>query len=193
MASVDALWQLAINDPHLMRLGHFLASTSGREGSEEQLEISFMEESWLSWVKIEQVMEPGFGKRPFVIISSSHLGLHSACPFFALKQEQVSIEEFWIQLSNFCIFDQEKKKVTCHHCNLYVCTQDCNGCDRGSESDFQSPRPALVISKSEHFSGYSLLSRLVLTGLVGRHLRRCPTRSLLRTLNNGRRQRREGA
>ena len=110
MASVDALWQLAINDPHLMRLGHFLASTSGREGSEEQLEISFMEESWLSWVKIEQVMEPGFGKRPFVIISSSHLGLHSACPFFALKQEQVSIEEFWIQLSNFCIFDQEKKK-----------------------------------------------------------------------------------
>ena len=98
MVSVDALWQLAINDPHLMRLGHFLASTSGREGSEEQLEISFMEESWLSWVKIEQVMEPGFGKRPFVIISSSHLGLHSACPFFGLKQEQVTIKEF---ISNY--------------------------------------------------------------------------------------------
>ena len=92
MASVDALWQLAINDPHLMRLGEFLARTSGREGNEDQLEISFLEESWLCWVKIEQVVEPGFGKRPFVIISSSRLGSHSACPFFALKQEQVSIE-----------------------------------------------------------------------------------------------------
>ena len=111
MASVDALWQLAINDPHLMRLGHFLASTSGREGSEEQLEISFMEEPLLSWVKIEQVMEPGFGKRPFVIISSSHLGLHSACPFFAVKQEQVSIEEFWIQLSISASLTRRRKKL----------------------------------------------------------------------------------
>ena len=94
MTSVDALWQLAINDPHLVRLGQFLARQSGREGFEEQLETSFLEESWLSWLKIEQVVEPGFGKRPFVIISSSHLGLHSACPFFALKQEQVIIEVF---------------------------------------------------------------------------------------------------
>ena len=89
MASVDALWQLAINDPHLMRLGQFLAWTSGREGCEEQLESSFMEEPWLSWLKIEQVVEPGFGKRPFVIISGNQLGSHSACPLFALKQKQV--------------------------------------------------------------------------------------------------------
>ena len=103
MASVDALWQLAINDPHLMRLGEFLARQSGREGCEEQLETSFLDESWLSWVKIEQVAERGFGKRPFVIISSSHLGLHSACPFFALKQEQVTIEVFisYYQISAF--------------------------------------------------------------------------------------------
>ena len=99
MASVDARWQLAINDPHLMRLGHFLARTSGREGCEEQLELNFMEESWLSWLKIELVVEPGFGKRPFVIISGNQFGLHSACPFFALKQEQVTIVEVvWIQL-----------------------------------------------------------------------------------------------
>ena len=93
MTSVDALWQLAINDPHLVRLGQFLARQSGREGCEEQLELSFMEESWLSWLKIEQVVEPGFGKRPFVIISGSQSGSHSACPFFALKQEQVTIVE----------------------------------------------------------------------------------------------------
>ena len=104
MASIDALWQLAINDPHLMRLGQFLARNSGREGSEDELEISFMGESWLSWLKIEQVVEPGFGKRPFVIISGNQLGSHSACPFVALKQKQVSIKVFRIQLSNFCIF-----------------------------------------------------------------------------------------
>ena len=96
MASVDALWQLAINDPHLVRLGQFLARQSGREGFEEQLETSFLEESWLSWLKIEQVMEPGIGKRPFVIISSSQLGSHFACPFFALKQKQVSIDVFFV-------------------------------------------------------------------------------------------------
>ena len=104
MVSVDALWQLAINDPHLMRLGEFLARTSGREGSEDELESSFLDESWLSWLKIEQVVEPGFGKRPFVVISGNQLGSHSACPFFALKQKQVSLKVFWIQLSNFCIF-----------------------------------------------------------------------------------------
>ena len=94
MASVDALWQLAINDPHLMRLGQFLARTSGREGCEDELESSFLDESWLSWLQIEQVVEPGFGKRPFVIISSSQLGSHFACPFFAFKQKQVSIDVF---------------------------------------------------------------------------------------------------
>ena len=98
MASVDALWQLAINDPHLLRLGEFLARQSGREGCDKQLETSFMEESWLSWVKLVMVVEPGFGKRPFVVISGNKLGSHSACPFFAMKQEQVSIEVFWIQL-----------------------------------------------------------------------------------------------
>ena len=91
MASVDALWQLAINDPHLMRLGQFLAWISRREGCEEQLESSFMEEPWLSWLKMEQVVEPGFGKRPFVIISGNQSGSHSACPFFALNQKQVTI------------------------------------------------------------------------------------------------------
>ena len=45
MVSVDALWQLAINDPHLMRLGEFLARTSGREGSEDELESSFLVET----------------------------------------------------------------------------------------------------------------------------------------------------
>ena len=104
MASVDALWQLALNDPHLMRLGEFLARTSGREGSEDELESSFLEESWLSWLKIDQVVEPGFGKRPFVVMSGNQLGSHSACPFFTLKQKQVSIKVFWIQLPNFCIF-----------------------------------------------------------------------------------------
>ena len=104
MASVDALWQLAINDPHLMRLGQFLARTSGREGCEDELESSFLDESWLSWLKIEQVVEPGFGKRPFVIISGNQLGSHSACPFFALKQKQVSTKVFRIQAPNFGIF-----------------------------------------------------------------------------------------
>ena len=88
MASVDALWQLAVNDPHLIRLGEFLARQSGREGCDEEMESSFMEEAWLSWLKLEIVTEPGFGKRPFVIICNQ-FGSHSACPFSALKQKQV--------------------------------------------------------------------------------------------------------
>ena len=93
MVSVDALWQLAITDPHLMRLGEFLARQSGREGVDEQLESSFLEERWLSWIKLEMVEEPGFGKRPFVIICNK-LGSHAACPFSALKQKQVCTEIF---------------------------------------------------------------------------------------------------
>ena len=88
MASVDALWQLAINDPHLIRLGEFLARQSGREGCDEEMESSFMEEAWLSWLKLEMVTEPEFGKRPFVIICNQ-FGSHSACLCSALKQKQV--------------------------------------------------------------------------------------------------------
>ena len=94
MASVDILWQLALNDPHLMRLGEFLARQSGKEGYDEQLETSYLKEGWLSWLKLEMVVEPGFGKRPFVIIASNQLAPHSACPYFASKHQQVSIELF---------------------------------------------------------------------------------------------------
>ena len=57
MATVEALCRLAVDDPHLIRLGQFLASSS--LGSEDELETSFVEEPWLSWLKIEFVEEPG--------------------------------------------------------------------------------------------------------------------------------------
>ena len=57
MATVEALCRLAVDDPHLIRLGQFLASSS--LGSEDELETSFAEEPWLSWLKIEFVEEPG--------------------------------------------------------------------------------------------------------------------------------------
>ena len=84
------VWDEAIGDRHLKRLGKFLAEQEkGWEGKEDfdHLEQKFLEEPWLNWVKVVMVADPQNSPRPFVLMSLIKEQPHMRCSFYKLTSE----------------------------------------------------------------------------------------------------------
>ena len=86
------VWQMAVRDPHLLRLGHFLRHLEGAEESArlgldieenlERVEEDFLLEPWKEGLTIVKVEHPAGGVKPFVLVSTISSNAHKDCPIF---------------------------------------------------------------------------------------------------------------
>ena len=92
--ATNFMWNMALKDPHLMRLGEYLAQIEGEVGMEEQLEEAFLNEPWMNWFKIIKVVNPELQAKPFICLWSNKDQPHTTCTFFKLcsggQKKQVS-------------------------------------------------------------------------------------------------------
>ena len=76
------MWELALADPHLVRLADWLAHTEGEEHySRWQLERAYLEEPWMCDLEVITVVHPSYWTVPFVQIWSNKEGPHAKCGF----------------------------------------------------------------------------------------------------------------
>ena len=76
------MWELALADPHLVRLADWLAHTEGGEHySRWQLERAYLEEPWMCDLEVITVVHPSYWTVPFVRIWSNKEGPHATCGF----------------------------------------------------------------------------------------------------------------
>ena len=96
---VKKVWDMALQDPHLVRLGDYLCNLEGREyvnmfqhdaGHKEAMERSFMSEPWKVGVTIVKVVDPSFHSRPFVLMWNNKSRDHASCPISNLVDEKSS-------------------------------------------------------------------------------------------------------
>jgi hypothetical protein len=84
MLSTEDIWAMALQDPHFMRLGRFLAQHENQPGKEDALEQSFKEEPWLNWIKLIHVVDPQMCLKPFVILWDNKAPPHTNCAFYKM-------------------------------------------------------------------------------------------------------------
>ena len=87
----------ASGDPHLMRLGHYLAWVDRHAGwtldDIEYLEDQFQEEPWMNWVQVVMADGPEKSDAPFVLLANSDTNnqrSHANCP---INNKTVSREQ----------------------------------------------------------------------------------------------------
>ena len=81
-----------MEDPHLMRLGHYLQHLEGEqeitrlledeEVGMEELEKAFLEEPWKDGLSIVKVVEPTGSTKAFIEIANMKANDHQSCPFY---------------------------------------------------------------------------------------------------------------
>ena len=102
MMASSGVWKIAIEDPHLKRLGEYLASLeTGWDWKDfDWLECKFMEEPWLNWVKIVMVKNPANVAKPFVVLSNTKGQPHLNCLLHEAlcEEDKVPMEYFAINL-----------------------------------------------------------------------------------------------
>ena len=82
---VQRVWELALADPHLVRLQDWLAHTDGEEHySREELERAYLEEPWMCDLDVIYVVDPNYWRVPFVQIWSNKEEPHATCGFAQL-------------------------------------------------------------------------------------------------------------
>ena len=81
---------MALVDPHLKRLGEYLASVEiGWDWEDfDSLEQQFMEEPWLDWAKIVMVKNPENVSKPFLLLSNTKGKSHTECPLHNAFSEE---------------------------------------------------------------------------------------------------------
>ena len=80
------MWELALADPHLIRLKDWLAHTDGEKHySREELERSYLEEPWMCDLDVIYVVDPNYWRVPFVQIWSNKEEPHATCGFAQLE------------------------------------------------------------------------------------------------------------
>ena len=80
---MENVWNMALKDPHLMRLGDFLVQKDGREDMGKlELEEAYLRDPWMNWLTIVKVVDPEYQAKPFVKILNNQAQDHSCCPFF---------------------------------------------------------------------------------------------------------------
>ena len=101
------VWELALGDPHLVRLQDWLAHTDGEEHySREELERSFLEEPWMCDLDIIYVVDPNYCTIPFVQIWNNKEKPHATCDFaqLATSRKKVCISYIFCVICGFCPF-----------------------------------------------------------------------------------------
>ena len=92
-----------MEDPHLIRLGHYLEHLEGPEEvarllndgvDMEELEKAFLEEPWKAGLSIVRVVDPTGRVKPFVQVENTKEKDHQHCPFFTYTRlcQQISEE-----------------------------------------------------------------------------------------------------
>ena len=82
--SVHEIWRMAMEDPHLMRLGHYLEHLegAGEDGIDmEELEREFLKEPWKAGLTIVRVVDPSGSVKPFIEVVNIKEKDHQHCPF----------------------------------------------------------------------------------------------------------------
>lgn len=94
------MWEMALQDPHLIRLGDYLAHVEGEDEMSRQeqqgrdrwdVEDSFMEDPWISDLKIIKVVNPSLYTKPFVLLWNNKSKDHSDCPLYKVLHGAVQI------------------------------------------------------------------------------------------------------
>ncbi len=90
-------WELALQDPHLMRLGDYLATQLGEdavarlkletEAIRWKLEAEFLQDPWQEGLIIKKVVDPNFIARPFVLLWTIKSQDHSTCPLDMMQKK----------------------------------------------------------------------------------------------------------
>ena len=100
-------------DPHLKRLGEYLAGLEVGWGPEDfdWLEQNFLEEPWLNWIKIVMVADSENAPKPFVLVSNTRGQAHINCALdkYLAGMDEVHIEP---QLCKGKVHRKKKKKKT---------------------------------------------------------------------------------
>ena len=79
--ATEKMWEMAIKDPHLMRLGEYLAHVDSQMSGYD-LETHFLEESWSADLTVIKVVNPEGQVKPFVLLWNNKGESHSTCPFY---------------------------------------------------------------------------------------------------------------
>ncbi len=92
---VNKPWELAMQDPHLMRLGDYLAHLEGEEEmmklesqgiSKWSLEEQFLAEPWKAGQRIIKVVDPQLVAKPFILLWNSQTQDHTGCALYKMAE-----------------------------------------------------------------------------------------------------------
>ena len=97
MTEMKQVWEMAIQDPHLMRLGEYLAHVDSQMSSFD-LEADFLRDPWIAGLTLIHVVDPDYRVKPFILLWNNKGESHSTCPFYKR-----------------CAGDQEKKAMKHDH------------------------------------------------------------------------------
>ena len=110
LAREDKSWSMSSRDPHLMRLGQYLAWVERDAGwtsdDMEYLEDQFQEEPWINWVQVVLAESPQYGDLPFVLLAGdnkdqrSHAHCAISNPTASRYQEKVCTARILCALHN---------------------------------------------------------------------------------------------